>query len=87
MRHHLDKRVADLIAVWSGEPDQLLTTKELAAWFRVSVQWLEIGRHKGYGPLFVRPKPRMIRYLRSDVLAWLASRTYASTAQYRPLAD
>ena len=38
------------MAAGSGDPDELLNTKEVAAWFRVSVQWLETGRsrsHKG----------------------------------------
>jgi hypothetical protein len=81
--HHLDKRAADLIAAGAGDPDDMLTTKELAAWFGVSTQWLEIGRSRGYGPLFVRLSPRMTRYKRSAALAWLAEREHASTAAYR----
>ena len=43
---------------------------------------LEIGRHRGYGPKFVRIGPGRIRYRRADVLAWLEARIFASTSQY-----
>jgi hypothetical protein len=83
--HHLDKRAAHLIAAASaGDPGDLLTTKQMATWLGVSVQWLEIGRTKGYGPPFVKLAPRkMVRYRRGDVQAWLAARVHASTAEYR----
>jgi hypothetical protein len=81
--HHLDRRADNLIAEGAGNPDDLLTTEEVAAWLHVSMQWLEIGRHHGYGPPYVRISPRMIRYRRGDVLTWLAGRTHTSTADYR----
>jgi predicted DNA-binding transcriptional regulator AlpA len=81
--HHLDKRAADLLAaLGSNDADDLLTTKEVAAWLNVSTQWLEIGRHKKYGPRYVRLSQRCVRYRRGDVLDWLASRTHASTREY-----
>jgi hypothetical protein len=82
-KHHLDKRAGDLIAAGGGDTDDLLTTKQVATWLGVSVQWLEIGRSKGYGPPFVRlAKKRGVRYKRSTVLKWLAEREYACTAEY-----
>jgi predicted DNA-binding transcriptional regulator AlpA len=66
----------------TGAPDDLLTTRAVAEWLGVSVQFLEIGRHKGYGPKFVRIGPARIRYRRAGVLAWLEERTFASTSQY-----
>ncbi len=57
-------------------------TKEVAEWLGVSVQFLEIGRHRGYGPRFVRLGPRKIVYRRADVLHWLGTRTHASTREY-----
>src|SRR5688572_3352566 len=77
-RHHLDRR-ADAIAAQGtgvGAPDDLLTTAAVARWLGVSNQWVEIGRTKGYGPPFKRIGPFRIRYLRSDVLAWLEQRTH-----------
>jgi len=83
-RHHLDRRAEAIAAdpIADGPPDQLLSTKEVAAWLGVSIQFLEIGRHRGYGPRFTRLGPRMIRYRRADVLHWLGTRTHASTAEY-----
>jgi hypothetical protein len=84
-KFHLDKRAPDLIAAGAGDPNELLTTKDVAAWLRNSVQWLEIQRTKkdGYGPPFVKLAPRMVRYRRGDVLKWLDGRVHASTAEYQ----
>jgi hypothetical protein len=81
-KHHLDRRAASLATV-SGPDDELLTTRKLAEWLCVSIQWLEIGRHKGYGPPYIRLGPRDIRYRRGDARAWLAARVHASTAEYQ----
>jgi len=63
-----------------------LSTRETADWLGNSVQWLEIGRSRGYGPPFVRVSPRVIRYRRGDVIEWLKARTHISTAAYRKTA-
>jgi hypothetical protein len=64
---HLDKR-ADLIAgAGSGDGDDLLTTKDMARWLRVSTQWLHRARAAGYGPPYERIGPHCIRYRRSKV--------------------
>lgn len=84
-RHHLDRRAAELAAegAEAGDPDQLLTTSDVGEWLGISTAWLEIGRSKKYGPSFCQLSTRRIRYRRADVLAWLAERTHASTAEYR----
>ena len=81
-KHHLDRRADKLIAAGAGDPNELLATKQVAAWLDVSEQWLEIGRHKGYGPPYIRLTPRMIRYKRGGVLKYLEKRTHRSTAEY-----
>nr|BDD48223.1 hypothetical protein 6 [bacterium] len=81
-RHHLDRRADAIVAAGDGPPDELLSTKQVAAWLGVSVQWLEIGRHKGYGPNYIKLSPRRIRYRRLDVSVWLESRRYACTSEY-----
>lgn len=83
-RHHLDRRAEEIAKspVADGPPDQLLSTREVADWLGVSIQFMEIGRHKGYGPRFVRLGPRKIVYRRADVLHWLGTRTHASTQEY-----
>jgi predicted DNA-binding transcriptional regulator AlpA len=80
-KHHLDKR-ADALIAEPGDDDELLSTRQVALWLQVSDQWLEIGRHKNYGPRFVRLSPQRVRYRRGDVRAFLASRTYNHTLEY-----
>lgn len=79
--HHLDRRATSIVGA-AGALDDLLTTRETADWLGVSVQWLEIGRSKKYGPPFTRISARCIRYRCADVVAWLKQRTFASTAEY-----
>jgi predicted DNA-binding transcriptional regulator AlpA len=73
-RHHLDRRAAALSKQEPGSPDEMLNTAQLTSWLGVSRLWLELGRGRGYGPKFLRLAPRMVRYRRSDVTAWLDSR-------------
>jgi hypothetical protein len=81
-RHHLDKRAA-AIAAEPGDDDELLTVVECASWLGVSVQFLDIGRSRGYGPPFARLSRNIVRYRRAEVRAWLIERTHASTSEYR----
>ena len=84
-RSHIDRtasQMADLLAASTGD-DQALTTVQAAKVAGCSPQYLEIGRCKGYGPPFIRFSPKMIRYLKSDLIAWLRSRArHQSTAEY-----
>ena len=49
--HHLDRRVKQIVALdTDNDDDDLLTTEQVAEWFGVSTQWLEIGRSNGWGP-------------------------------------
>jgi predicted DNA-binding transcriptional regulator AlpA len=81
-RHHLDRRAADIAEKGAGDPDELLSTAALANWLGCSPQFLEIARSRGFGPRWCRLSSRRVRYMRSDVLAWLADRTHAATAEY-----
>ena len=78
--HHLDKRARALAQQGPGAADELLNTRSLADWLGVSELWLELGRARNYGPKFVKLGPRMVRYRRADVLAWLDARANASKA-------
>lgn len=86
-RHfQLDRRAEPLYrsGLNVGNPDDLLSTKQVAVWLQVSPAFLEVMRSKG-GPScipFVRLAPTRIRYKRADVLAWLAARTFAFTGDY-----
>jgi hypothetical protein len=95
-RHHLDRRARQLLAaeppgIGHNDPplsdEALLTTTQVAAWLGVSIQWLEIGRVRGYGPRFVRLSPRCIKYRVGDVREYLRERAHASTAEYRNSAE
>jgi hypothetical protein len=81
-RHHLDRRASMLAELGDGAPDDLLSSAAVAEWLGVSIHFLQLGRHRGYGPKFVRVAPERIRYRRENVLAWLEERTFASTAEY-----
>jgi predicted DNA-binding transcriptional regulator AlpA len=81
--HHLDRRADQILAAQSGDDDDLLTTKQVAAWFGASEQWFEIGRVKNYGPPFIRMSERIVRYRRDDVVKWLKQRAHTCTSDYR----
>jgi hypothetical protein len=92
-RHHLDRRAGELAAASaappqpsSPDPDQLLTTAQVAQWIGVSKQWLEIGRRRGYGPRYSNISPRRTRYCRGDVVAWLQERMHRA-GEYNHRAD
>ena len=52
---------------------EYFTTPRAAEYLSCSTQWLEIGRHRGYGPIFVKLS-RMVRYKRSDLDDYMAAR-------------
>ena len=84
LTHHLDKRAGTLIKAAAGaDPEQLLSTDELARWIGCSRQWCESARHFGHGPTFLRLGPRRIRYRRRDVCEWLKGRELTSTREQR----
>ena len=83
VRHHLDRRADQIAEKIVGDEDELLTTSDVGELLGVSTQFLEIGRHKGYGPPFVRLSARAVRYRRDDLRAWLRERKHASVAEYR----
>jgi hypothetical protein len=82
-RHHLDPRAGAVIHLApAGDDDSLLDTVSTAKWLGVSTQYLELGRHLGYGPKFIRLSARCIRYRKGAVLDWLKTRQHASTSEY-----
>lgn len=63
--------------------DDFIPTKEAATLLRKKPNTLEIWRHQGKGPPFVKlgDSPQSpVLYLRSDVIAWAAQRTFTSTS-------
>lgn len=83
-RHHVDRRAEQLVAsLITDANDEALSTPDAAHVLGCSTQWLEIARTKNYGPKFTRLSPRMVRYMRSDLIAWLRERVHFSTSEYR----
>lgn len=66
----------------TDHPDDLLTSEEVAKWIGTSTQFVELGRMRDYGPRYIRLSARVIRYKRSDVLAWLEFRMHSQTSEY-----
>lgn len=83
VRLHIDRRAGVVAAqIVHGDPDELFRTPEAAQLLGVSPQFLELGRHNGTGPKFIRLSPRMVRYKRSDLVAWLRERSHVCTKEY-----
>jgi hypothetical protein len=82
-RLHLDRR-AEALVVTAPEAanDDLLTTVQVASWFGVTAQWVELARAGGYGPPFERIAPQVIRYKRGAVIDWLKEREHKRTSDY-----
>jgi predicted DNA-binding transcriptional regulator AlpA len=71
---------ADLLA---ASDDTSFNTMQAAAFVGCSAGYLETKRCEGGGPPFRRISPRMIRYLKSDLIEWLRSRArHQSTREY-----
>lgn len=67
---HTQARVGATPSVQSTLADQYLSARETAELLGLTVKSLEARRARGNGPPFVRIG-RLIRYLRSAVLAWI----------------
>ena len=60
---------------------QYLSTVQAAAYLGVSRQTLEIGRHKGTGPIYCRPvNRRIVRYFLPDLDDWMQDSRRQHTA-------
>lgn len=86
VRHQLDRHATTLSVNAEGDDDELLTTPQIALLLQVSIQWLEIGRCKGYGPPYVRLGTHLIRYRRGTLREWLLGRAHTWTAEYTEVA-
>ena len=64
--------------------EEYLTTEEFCTVAKIKRNTAEIWRGQGKGPPFIKLGPgsrAAVRYRRSDVIAWLAQRTFTSTSQ------
>ena len=53
------------------EQERLLTSQEAADFLGLTTRFLEMRRFKGGGPPFIRVSGRCVRYLTSDLRAWV----------------
>lgn len=77
-RHHIDRRAASILQsqspAFEQNGDQAGNTHWAADLLGLSPKTLELMRHQGCGPKYIRLSPRTIRYLKSDIFAWLRER-------------
>lgn len=57
-----------------------LNTKQASNYLGLSRQFLEIARHKGSGPRYIK-LARAVRYRRTDLDAWMADRLQRHTGE------
>lgn len=65
--------------------DDLITNKEAAALLKIRPNTLEIWRHQGRGPQYLKlgdAANATVRYLRSEVVKWAAEQAYRSTSAH-----
>jgi hypothetical protein len=60
--------------------DEIFDTKGAAAFVKVSDRTMEGFRVRGGGPHFLNPSPKIVRYLKSDLIAWLRDHRRVSTS-------
>ncbi len=61
--------------------NELLSRDQIESEYGLSRRWLELAAVRGDGPKMVKISGRMVRYRRSDLELWLASRTVSSTSE------
>jgi hypothetical protein len=65
--------------------DDLLSNEQTATLLGIKPNTLEVWRHKGKGPVFLKlgTNPASpVRYQRSRVMTWIEANTHASTSSY-----
>jgi hypothetical protein len=65
--------------------DDLITNKEAASLLKIRPNTLEIWRHQGRGPEYLKlgdAANATVRYLRSEVVKWAAEQAYRSTSAH-----
>jgi predicted DNA-binding transcriptional regulator AlpA len=78
-RHDDESPNAIVDRVMAADCDALLSTPDAAAFLGISRQWLELARHRGnYGPAYIRVTPRLIRYRKRDLIAYLDAQRHVA---------
>ena len=64
--------------------DRLLSTDEAAEFIDMTVRFLEVRRHRGGGPPFIRISGNRVKYSLADLRAWIGERRRFSTSDLGP---
>jgi hypothetical protein len=81
--HYHDKLAAVLAGHIEGDDDVVVRTPAAASMLGMSIQWMESGRHYGYGPEFIHIGPRAIGYTLGALRKYLNERSrYRCTSEY-----
>ncbi|MER9771780.1 DNA-binding protein [Mesorhizobium sp. M0220] len=59
---------------------EYMNTQQAAKYLGFSTQFLEIGRHKGYGPAYLK-YPQAVKYRRCDLDEWAAKHLRQHTSE------
>ena len=62
------------------DTDRLLSPRQAADFLGLTPRFLEMRRFRGGGPPFIRVSGRCVRYLSSDLRAWVEDRRRTSTS-------
>lgn len=62
--------------------ESLLNEKQAAAYLNLTPRALQMWRHKGDGPKYVRISKRAVRYRMEDLIAFVNSKIKGSTSEY-----
>jgi hypothetical protein len=83
-KFHLDKRANALLTAKPPDEneDRPIKTAQAADWLNVSVQFLEILRHTGGGPRYMRLGARSVRYTIRWLREWCEQRAHTHTKEY-----
>jgi predicted DNA-binding transcriptional regulator AlpA len=62
-----------------GSPPRYFNTKQAASYLNLSHQYLEIARHKGGGPQYIK-LAKAVRYRQEDLDVWMGNHIQKHTA-------
>ena len=83
--HWLDRRAGGLVAAAAYlDPDQLLTTLEVADLLGHAPITIRKWRGCGIGPPWIRTGIRSVRYRRVDLVSWLMARSSQFAHEHAP---
>jgi len=79
MENNIEKPVTMVIERARLTPE-IMNTVQAAAYLGISRQYLEIARHKGNGPQYIK-LARLVRYRKADLETWLSEHICQNTSQ------